>query len=54
MEGLQINLIDLAKNIIIRNNNSTRIPYAAILHHIRCRLPAKTATCAIFGGHSVT
>ena len=21
---------------------------------IKCRLPAQTATCAIFGGHSVT
>ena len=25
-----------------------------LMKHGACRLPAKTATCAIFGGHSVT
>ena len=37
-----------------RLSQMTGVTQTVLSRIIKCRLPAQTATCAIFGGHSVT
>ena len=41
-------------NLFMLKINSNEFDYDLLEEMLICRLPAQTATCAIFGGHSVT